>query len=541
MIFSIQQTYAQSGLVITEIMAHPNEAGSLAAEYIELYNNSSATIQLAQIRLQVATNSLSLPSYLLGPRQYLILSSAQHASLLQRYGQVLALPTWRILNNQGAEIALIDQHDQQLDHVAYRRSWYGSSLKNNGGWSLERINPNVSCNNQSTWTASISAQGGTPGHQNSVWNERFTPEIAFHLIDVQPGSIRLHVENAAQSLHIPNAGHFRIQPGDQAIASFAIWNDTVLISLHTPLLADIPYDLQINAVDYCGYSYQKNIPLINASETAYNDLIINEILFNPKPGSVDFVEIFNRSDKTINLQGWQLGNRVITSQFHPVAPAEYRVFTIDEQAVYASYPRAVRANFIVMNQIPAYPNSQGTVVLRNANHQTIDSIFYTSGMHQAFLRDVQGISLERQSSLLDGNEAGNLTSASTLIGGATPGYVNSNHREEIAAKNSLQLVAKIFFNQRDGFEEQPLLRYAFTESNMMITVTIFNGNGQAINRLIRSKSVGYAGELYWNGQDENGRPCPGGIYLYHAEIISSKGHYQTFKDSFVLVDERKKY
>src|SRR6202008_1223684 len=57
------------------------------------------------------------------------------------------------------------------DSVDYTSAWYNDAVKAAGGWSLELINPNANsnCLDQSNWTASNDANGGTPGMQNSVY------------------------------------------------------------------------------------------------------------------------------------------------------------------------------------------------------------------------------------------------------------------------------------------------------------------------------------------------------------------------------------
>ncbi len=44
-------------------------------------------------------------------------------------------------------------------------------------------------------------------------------------------------------------------------------------------------------------------------------VVINEILFNPKPGGADYVELYNRSDSPVDLRHLFLANRNSSGQY----------------------------------------------------------------------------------------------------------------------------------------------------------------------------------------------------------------------------------
>lgn len=219
-------------------------------------------------------------------------------------------------------------------------------------------------------------------------------------------------------------------------------------------------------------------------------------------------------------------------------PGDYRVLSSSPEQVLLDYPRAVRENFIAMQSLPAYPNERGIVLLYD-QQRLIDSLYYQSSMHQPFLADVKGISLERQSSEEDTNSKGNFSSASTWLGGATPGYRNSTDVEKKVDKNLWWLDRKTFSPRGNGSESVLVFNYAFSERNPMLNLIIYNSNGRVVNRLIRNKSAGLSGEVIWDGRNERGVLCPAGIYIYQSEIHTSQGHYQQFKGSFVLIDTGK--
>src|SRR5690606_9987230 len=87
------------------------------------------------------------------------------------------------------------------------------------------------------------------------------------------------------------------------------------------------------------------------------DIVINEVLFNPKSGGVDFVEIFNRSRKFINLKGWSTADfsdgtpkdfRIVTEGDWLLPPDSYAVLTADAAVLLDYYPDAAVEALIEM-------------------------------------------------------------------------------------------------------------------------------------------------------------------------------------------------
>ena len=65
------------------------------------------------------------------------------------------------------------------------------------------------------------------------------------------------------------------------------------------------YKITLNNVSDCS---SNTIGALNSTQFGIpqnlvtNDLVINEILFNPKTGGYDFIELYNRSNKIIDLK-----------------------------------------------------------------------------------------------------------------------------------------------------------------------------------------------------------------------------------------------
>ncbi|MGJ1388513.1 lamin tail domain-containing protein [Sphingobacterium spiritivorum] len=279
---------------------------------------------------------------------------------------------------------------------------------------------------------------------------------------------------------------------------------------------------------------------IPAYQAQQHDIIINEILFNPKPGGVDFVEIYNNSKEDINLQGWKIGKYTISDSAHSFPSGHYRLLTTNSIIVKQHYPAADLNNFMQLRALPAYNNISGVVLLRK-NDLTVDSLYYTENMHSPFITNKKGISLERQHYKEDTNTPGNFRSAATSAEGATPGYQNSRYSDKIFKKNYFFLSSRTFSPDGDSFEDLLLINYEIQVENAMISLSIVNDRGHMINRLIRNKSIGSSGQITWDGRTENGSPAPPGIYLYIVELYDNQGFNRTFRGSFVLASPASHY
>src|SRR3954469_2321285 len=134
------------------------------------------------------------------------------------------------------------------------------------------------------------------------------------------------------------------------------------------------------------------------------DVVINEILFNPKPGAFDYVELYNRSDSAVDLNTLFLTNKTssgygvlkkLCDTTRYLSPKGYVVFTEDAASLALHYfvksPDAV----IEVASLPSYPNAQGTVVLIDTAKQVVDEVSYNEDWQFSLLADAEGVALER--------------------------------------------------------------------------------------------------------------------------------------------------
>ena len=163
-------------VVINEIFADPSPPLGLPEfEFVELYNTSSNYFDLGNWVFVNSATEKTLPSVVLAPNEFVILCDASVAAEYTSYGNVIGIPSFTALANTVDSLTLRDNNGLVLDIVVYNDSWYGNPLLDDGGVTLERINPFATCSGGSNWTASSAFSGGSPGAQNTVFND--TPDI----------------------------------------------------------------------------------------------------------------------------------------------------------------------------------------------------------------------------------------------------------------------------------------------------------------------------------------------------------------------------
>lgn len=286
----------------------------------------------------------------------------------------------------------------------------------------------------------------------------------------------------------------------------------------------------------------KSVPIPGISSIQPGDVLINEILSNPKSEGVDFVELYNHSDKTIDLQQLYVASvnsvgtagrqRKVSDHPIPMYPHQYKILTTRPDVVQLHYPNSDPAAFVEMPSLPNFNNETGGIVLYS-NQLTIDSLFYTPQMQAPFLANPKGISLERQYFSQPTNLPGNFRSAATSVGGATPGYTNSQSPIE-AVKYGFFLESQTFSPDSDGFEDEMGITYLLSENGFMANIDIYNFSGKLVKKLYRNQSLATKGRIVWDGVSDTGQRLPIGIYIAVIEIYHPAGAQKVYRMSFVL-------
>jgi hypothetical protein len=276
------------------------------------------------------------------------------------------------------------------------------------------------------------------------------------------------------------------------------------------------------------------------------DIVINEILFNPYSDCFDFVEIYNRSDKIIDLSDliiaeMQVDDSVNIEESSFMVPSgrlcfpgDYIVLSESASNIITTYLATDNGNFLEPSAMPNYPDAEGIVSIFDQGFRLIDQLHYTDDWHYDLLTDENGVSLERVNYEKHTQIESNWHSAATDVGYATPGEQNSVFGE-ITASGDISLEYEVFSPDGDGYHDLLLIAYTTAADGYTGSFRIFDAQGRDVKELTNNELLSREGFLTWDGVDDDSRAAPMGIYILYAEFFNLNGQVEKHKVKFTLV------
>ena len=539
-------------VVIDEIMADPTPQISLPSnEWIELKNVSANPVNLQNWRIGDATSqSGPMPNFILQPDSFVIICTGSAVAAMQAYGRVISVTSFPSLDNDGDQLYLKSSTGLTIHAVSYSLSWYQNAVKSDGGWTLEMIDTKNPCGGLNNWKASNDTRGGSPGVKNSVdaTNTDQTFPSVKNAYAIDNLNIVVVFDEAVDSLKGGTVANYSIDGGlsIQSATSISPLFDKVQLRLTTAMQANTVHTITVTNVTDCKNNSigSKNKAKIGLPvDAAANELVINEILFNPKSGS-DYVELYNRSNKIFDANKLYVANRnssgaissmrLISSAPYYIFPGDYIVVTEDAINLALDYlvqnPDAV----FVVSSLPSFPDDEGDVVLLNFQGTVVDEVNYKDDWHFALIDDAEGVSLERIDPDGASQEANNWHSAASTAGFGTPTYKNSQYKLLQSISATVEVSPKVFSPDNDGRDDIATVQYKTTEPGYIANITIYDANGRPVRSLVKNGTLGLEGYWVWDGLDDKRLKLPVGTYILFTEIFNLNGKKETFKNVIVL-------
>jgi len=551
MAFSI---YAASeyDVVINEIMADPNPVVGLPEwEYVELYNTTEFGIDLKDWQIQIGANDLTFGNFVLAPHGYVILCHNDAVPELRDFGDCIGFSSFSVGNSSSA-MYLYSNAGVLISRVNFSNTWYHDPDKDDGGWSVEQIDPLNPCAGASNWTASMDASGGTPGRINSVDGENDAKPKVERVSMFSNYIIQLWFDQQMDAASLMETVHYRVEETSkypQEIETNPLDASYVGLIFDQGFEQGIVYTLVINGVVNCvgnlieaDTRIQFGIP----NEIAEGEILINEILFDPIAPGVDYVELYNNTDKTFDLSTLMLGVikesfpnpadttlKEITVDSRLFLPKTYVLLSTNSEIVSQQYDCSTD-NFMQMASFPSYANAGGTAILMSKGGTMVDKMVFSEKMHYPLLKVTKGVALERVSFDQPSLDADNWHSAAERVHFGTPGYENSMMQSAEPSNDEISISPEIFSPDGDGFDDACFINYRFDEAGYTMNTYIFNVAGQLIRHLVKGELVGQEGSILWNGLDNNGNRVPIGVYVVVTEVFNFSGKVKQFKNAVVV-------
>jgi hypothetical protein len=525
--------------VINEVMTNPlgpeSGAGSPGDrnEYVEIYNPGDTTVNLSGYFIADLTEKDSLipypdssilhlyPGVILGyeipPGGYAIILDPEYLNPESLYPQpynigdgtvVLSITDSDIGNGLSASdfIFLIEPDGDTVDFDT-------SGLSPPDGISRERRDPNLP-GYPSNWR--LSRWNCTPGSINS-WS--------------LPVDIAIDSSSFSYSPTLPVIGdsivfNFNIlNLGLEGVSGFALFysygeiydsvfpsgflsrDDTLSLSFTLKTLLE-GYERMEIILYHPDDADTSNNRLLTSLLIGKSPIVINEIMYDD---SVEWIEIYNRSSKTVDLSGWRVidkaGKESQDIGNFPIEPDSYLVLSGDSAFSFI-FPGV---QFIPLSPFPTLNNNEEEISLLDSFGTVIDRVPYKKSWGGK-----RGYSLERVSPELPSNMESSWGTC-VDVRGATPGERNSIFLVPGNDKDVLKLSSRVITPNNDGKNDRVLITFSIPEKRAKVNILIFDAIGRVVRKLYRGETDSGMGQIIWDGTDDSGILLPTGLYIIYFE------------------------
>lgn len=541
-------------VLITEIFADPTPSlGLPEAEYLELRNVSDKVIELGSLVLSAGNESALLDSMVFQPDATVVLCKSSESFLFEDYPSVVPVSGFPGLNNGGELIELRTRKGTLIHFVSYSNDWYSNDESKGGGYSLEMIDTDNPCNGNVNWTSARENVFGTPGTENS--NKASNPDIDAPVLAgmgvVDSRHLYVQFSETLDSFDLANDANYLFPDNsDLNVIGFAeteVPFDRAVLTLSQGLQISTIYELEISNMKDC--EGNRSGTLTNSfalpMEPYEKGMVINEVLFNPETGGVDFVELYNRSEYYFDLSEFLLTNRGEDGMFGTVyslvdvarlvPPKSYVVLTTGREDILNRYEVRSPDALLQVDGMPSMPDAEGEVVLLSLDSSIIDELQYDSDWHYTLLEDDEGYSLERIDPEAETQSQGNWHTASSVSGGATPTYINSQFRLPRTEASTVTLSGESFSPDNDGFDDFVQISIQSEGHSQSVSIKVYNLSGQMVRNLVPHDVLGNKSVYQWNGFTDLEERAPIGVYIFLVEVVNLEtGTTERFKESVVL-------
>ncbi|WP_205720243.1 lamin tail domain-containing protein, partial [Fodinibius halophilus] len=340
-------------VAINEYMAAPP---SNSSEYIEIYNHSSKSLDLANWTLSDANNSqdkITANQFIVPPDSFVVI--APDNTLESNYPNIalVVMSSFPSLNNGGDKIQLRNSSGTLLDSLTFGSDWGSDEV------AQERRSVSVSGTYQSNWGDAPNGFG-TPGNANEIAPDT-TPPTLESLTISSSSQLALTFSEQLDKSTAENTSNYSLNGGPAISSVTYATSDSVFLQLGSQLQNATEYTLTIeNITDI----FSNTITSTDTSFTYYEvstadsgDVLVNEFNYEPAAGTTEFIELYNPTSKSFDLRNWTLsdnrGNKSSISNSQFIIPPDSFAVIAPDNTLLSDYPDL---NLVVMADFPSLNN-----------------------------------------------------------------------------------------------------------------------------------------------------------------------------------------
>lgn len=491
-----------SDVVINEIMYNPLESGTDYHEYIELYNNGTGPAFMDNWSFSSGVTFTFPGGTTLAAGDYMVIA-VNAASFTTQYGFAPDFQ-WDSggLSNGGEKVELSDATRAVIDVVDYDDGSGWPTSPDEGGPSLERIDPNLpfDVNN-----AAASLQDwGTPGSQNQYDNSPTPPadggnqdygtlpggsgDPVFNIADAAGGGSVTLTEYSI----VGGQMHPQLGPGDTGLPGYLDMNWATDNATLTMYYTQADFDasgiaseemLRIAAWDGGAWTMY---PRGAGSDTALN-IVTAENLNVAVRANVDYVMVSDDSTLPVELSTFAAtvnATGFVQLQWETHSEIDFNGFNLFRSGN-NDVNSAIRLNSMI---ISGQGSASSGSVYDWTDQEVATGQTYYYWLESCDLDGTSGFYGPVSVTLGEGGE-----------GGDTPEVV---------------LVTELYDNYPNPFNPMTTISFYLAE-DADVTLRVYNITGQHVKTLIKGQAMASAQHtVSWNGTDDQGHPVGSGVFFY---------------------------
>ncbi|RHJ78692.1 lamin tail domain-containing protein [Parabacteroides sp. AM08-6] len=269
------------------------------------------------------------------------------------------------------------------------------------------------------------------------------------------------------------------------------------------------------------------------------EIVFNELLPEPYSGGSEYMELYNRSGRTLSLAGLSvavrktdgsLSTRYPLSAVHEkMEPDSYALLTKSKEGVSSFYLLKSPDVVYELPKLPILANTSSSLVLfRTKDECVVDEVSYSSKWHASSIKDRKGVALERIHPDMETQNPANWTSATETAGYGTPGYRNSQYGIS-NPEDATGIDAPAWIEEGRYY----ILSYLLDTPGYYCRAFVYDISGRRVAEIANHALLGTSGQLTWDGT-ASGHHLKAGAYIFYAELYHPAGNMKKYKKTFLV-------